>query len=343
MSPAPLDAPEFWRLFREDRGALYLRLGAQYPQMPLHYVMYFVDCFADLEGNPNALTYVDADLGAAARADTLLAMLGGTVPVRGARVLDIGCSNGALLRAAALGGARQCVGLDVDPRRLISARKVCAGLPVEFCEMDAARTPLAGAFDVVFCLDVLEHVDDWAQLLAHALHALAPGGRLFLSLHNARHPATVLAEPHYDIPALVLLDPPAARACWMRIRTAVQSTVDYEVTTWPLYPALRDALVAHGLQVEPYVDCAPAFSADFWAGEPPRALATLPAEADAALRARGIPEPDAAQLRAAIEAYTIDARAAFRQAATGPPAQRLEWFVTYQAQPLNLLGRRAGP
>ena len=197
-----LDAETFWRLFRTKRGALYRALIETYPMMPPHYVMYFVDSFADLEGNPRAMSYVESDLGSAARSLELIDGLvsGGALQVAGARCLDIGCSNGSLLRALQDRGAGACVGVDVSQQRLISARKVCLGRQVDFLQLDAAVDRLQGTFDLIFCLDVLEHVADGQGLIARAAEALAPGGTMYVSLHNARHPGVVLSEPHYGVP-----------------------------------------------------------------------------------------------------------------------------------------------
>ena len=249
-----IDATEYWRLFRADREKLYVTLSAAYPLMPLHYVMYHVDGSEEHEGNPRIMTYVESDLGAAGRARELIRGLvaGGAVRVAGAQCLDIGCSNGALLIAAQAEGARAGVGIDFDPRRLESARRVGLGRKqLEFLQLDASTEPLPGTFDTIFCNDVLEHVSDWRQLLRHAATALAPGGTMFLSLHNARQPSVVLSEPHYGVPGLVLLPPADAAACWYRVRAVVGGTLDYEVTSWPLYLDIASSARPsdHGLPV----------------------------------------------------------------------------------------------
>ena len=125
------------------------------------------------------MSYVESDLGSAARSLELIDGLvsGGALQVAGARCLDIGCSNGSLLRALQDRGAGACVGVDVSQQRLISARKVCLGRQVDFLQLDAAVDRLPGTFDLIFCLDVLEHVADGQGLIARAAEALAPAAR----------------------------------------------------------------------------------------------------------------------------------------------------------------------
>ena len=230
----------------------------------------------------------------------------------------------------------------MDPRRLASARRVGRGRPLEFVRLDAATEALPGPFDVVFCTDVLEHVSDWRRLLRHAVSALAPGGALFLSLHNARHPSVVLSEPHYGLAGLVLLPPEEAAACWGRVRAVLGSALDYEVTSWPLYPDIAALCQGLGLAVTPWVDCASAYDPAFWAA-PATDVATVAARASVELARLGIPEADGRRLQAAIGGYEAEAAQAFGRAARADAdaAARVDYYITYHAQPLNLLLRRA--
>jgi SAM-dependent methyltransferase len=304
--------------------------------------MYFVDCFEPLAGNPRAMTYVNADLGAAERSNELLQGLvsGGAIRLLQARCLDIGSSNGALLLAAHRLGARECVGVEIDSRRLESARRVAQGYPMTFHQMDAATQPLPGAHDVIFCLDVLEHVADWAQLVRHATNALAPGGTMFLSLHNARQFETVLSEPHYGVPGLVLLPPEAAAECWLDVRDIMGSALDYEVTSWPSYVELRDLCRGLDIEVSPWVDCTPAFNRGFWEA-PDDAITSVVNKALAELKRLGIPEPHSARLLTAVEAYQREALLSFELAAAADESERVDYYVTYHGHPLSLVLRRS--
>lgn len=76
------------------------------------------------------------------------------------RFLEIGCGNGAVLRAVAASRAwERLVGSELHPSGLAYARK---RLPsgVEFVQMDARNIPAVGVFDLVGAFDVIEHIAD---------------------------------------------------------------------------------------------------------------------------------------------------------------------------------------
>ncbi|MGI9252341.1 MAG: class I SAM-dependent methyltransferase, partial [Thermomicrobiales bacterium] len=98
----------------------------------------------------------------------------------GFRVLDVGCGAGAMLGAIerACPGAT-ITGLDRLPEGLRHARtRTRADLVVG----DAMRPPFRSAFDVIGMFDVLEHLPDDVAALRAQRQALAPGGRLMLTV-----------------------------------------------------------------------------------------------------------------------------------------------------------------
>jgi 2-polyprenyl-3-methyl-5-hydroxy-6-metoxy-1,4-benzoquinol methylase len=101
------------------------------------------------------------------------------------RVLDIGCgagSTGSLLRPR---HPDRLVGIEIDPGAAEQARQIYDEVLVGSCEELLAG--LDGPFDTILCYDVLEHlVDPWA-VLAQAHRLSSPGGRLHVSVPNARH------------------------------------------------------------------------------------------------------------------------------------------------------------
>jgi SAM-dependent methyltransferase len=209
-------------MFRSDRVSLLHALYAKYPLMPPHYVYHFVECLAGIEGNAQIVSYVDADLGALDRGLALVdSIIAAGYRVSGARCLDIGCSNGALLVAAQMRGAGRCLGVDLSEARLVSARKVCVGKPIDLLRSDVASDAIPGTYDVVFCTDVLEHVPEWSRIIDQIRGALAPGGSAFVFLHNARQPSSVRSEPHYGVPGLVLLPRAQAAEVWCEIHDEV--------------------------------------------------------------------------------------------------------------------------
>jgi ubiquinone/menaquinone biosynthesis C-methylase UbiE len=100
----------------------------------------------------------------------------------GARLLDVGCGDGALVCAAAERDA-EATGLDPDPGMLVAAqsRAAKAGLHATFREGRVERLPFPDAsFDVVASIMVLCFVADAAGAVREMARVLRPGGRLVL-------------------------------------------------------------------------------------------------------------------------------------------------------------------
>jgi 2-polyprenyl-3-methyl-5-hydroxy-6-metoxy-1,4-benzoquinol methylase len=101
------------------------------------------------------------------------------------RVLDVGCAEGAGIGVLRARGATHVAGIDADEGFAAAARErydevVCGSVPDDLAWPDQS-------FDTVLCYDVLEHLyDPWSA--ARRLAALLkPGGRLHLSIPNARN------------------------------------------------------------------------------------------------------------------------------------------------------------
>ena len=107
--------------------------------------------------------------------------------LQGVRALDVGCGGGLLSEALARSGA-QVTAIDLAPAVLDVARLHLheSGLAVDYREVsvELLAADMPAAFDVVTCMEMLEHVPDPASVIGACARLLKPGGRLFLSTLN---------------------------------------------------------------------------------------------------------------------------------------------------------------
>jgi len=104
------------------------------------------------------------------------------------RALDVGCGGGILAESLAREGAA-VTGVDPSDRSLAAAREHAgkAGLTIDYRRGTAEEllgAGLEGTFDLVFAVDVLEHVDRLDRALSAISRVLAPGGGFGFLTHN---------------------------------------------------------------------------------------------------------------------------------------------------------------
>lgn len=120
--------------------------------------------------NPLRVGYIDAATG-----------------LSGKRVVDIGCGGGILSESMAARGA-DVVGIDLSEKPLGVARLHLfeSGLAVDYrlISAEALATAEPASFDVVTCMEMLEHVPDPASTVRACAALAKPGGHVFFSTLN---------------------------------------------------------------------------------------------------------------------------------------------------------------
>ncbi len=116
--------------------------------------------------------------------------------LEGKRVVDVGCGGGILAEAMALRGAK-VTGIDLaeKPLKIASLHRLESGVEVDYrlvsAEALAAESP--AAFDVVTCMEMLEHVPDPASTVRACASLARPGGLVFFSTINRNAKAFAFA------------------------------------------------------------------------------------------------------------------------------------------------------
>jgi len=116
------------------------------------------------------------------------------VPLRDKNVLDVGCGGGILTEAMAVAGAR-VTGIDMAEKPLAVARlhQAESGTEVDYRQSTAEdlAVEMSAAFDVVTCLEMLEHVPSPKAVIESCTQLVKPGGDVFFSTIN-RNPKSFL-------------------------------------------------------------------------------------------------------------------------------------------------------
>lgn len=105
-------------------------------------------------------------------------------PLEAKTALDVGCGAGLLAEPLARLGAT-VIGLDASPELIAVAREHARAAGLEIDYRAGELTELEGQFDLVTCMEVIEHVGDPAAFIEALARRLAPGGLLVMSTPNA--------------------------------------------------------------------------------------------------------------------------------------------------------------
>lgn len=126
-----------------------------------------------------------------------LAWIENMVPLKGLHVLDVGCGGGILADAMARKGA-DVLGIDLASKALKVAQlhaleAQTEGVAYQEISAEALAAEQAGSFDVVTCMEMLEHVPDPSLVVKACATLVKPGGHVFFSTINRNAKAFLFA------------------------------------------------------------------------------------------------------------------------------------------------------
>jgi len=117
-------------------------------------------------------------------------------PLAGKKVLDVGCGGGILSESMAQRGA-QVMGIDLAEKSLqvaqLHALEANVQLDYRCVAVEALAQEKPQAFDVVTCMEMLEHVPDPASVVRACAALVKPGGHVFFSTLNRNAKAYLMA------------------------------------------------------------------------------------------------------------------------------------------------------
>ncbi|QND86799.1 Bifunctional 3-demethylubiquinol 3-O-methyltransferase/2-polyprenyl-6-hydroxyphenol methylase [Chromobacterium vaccinii] len=116
--------------------------------------------------------------------------------IAGKKVLDVGCGGGILAESMALSGA-QVTGIDLAKKSLKVAQlhSLESGVPIDYrcVPVEELAAEMPASFDVVTCMEMLEHVPDPESVVRACATLVKPGGWVFFSTLNRNAKAYLLA------------------------------------------------------------------------------------------------------------------------------------------------------
>ena len=126
-----------------------------------------------------------------------LEWINGICPVQGLRTLDIGCGGGILTDSLARKGAT-ALGIDLSTKALKVAQlhameAQTANVAYREISAEALAAEAPGQFDLVTCMEMLEHVPDPASIVRACSTLVKPGGWVFFSTLNRNAKSFLLA------------------------------------------------------------------------------------------------------------------------------------------------------
>lgn len=244
---------EMFNDFERDLEAVILKTSQCFEVSESYVRHYIKHLYESQRDNPRAFAYFEAEFGLFHRTLDHLESLQNVFEfkVDGADVLDVGCNCGHSLRAFSRMGAKGIVGLEYELPRFESCK---FNLDVHQTDAQCVHGSILDPnldqiipqkFDLITCLDVLEHVPSIDGVASAFAQLVKPGGVVLVTVGNRFHPEMMLNEPHYGLPGMTLL-PRSCAENYCRI----SRNEDYDVHHWPTRFELETIFEAKGFVVQ---------------------------------------------------------------------------------------------
>ena len=194
--------------------------------------------------NPQYEAYLEAELGSLKRSRKMMKSLCQKFKNNhlflGKECLDVGSSAGNSLIAFVENGAARATGIEICEGRYQTASVNVSGCSEEIRskiqmfreDIQNLEITRVGPFDIILCIDVLEHVEDPRQAIKQICGLLknSPDAFAYVKLRNFQHPKNVIHEPHYDFPGMILLPHHLAKRYYECCKPS--NPTGYEVVNW---------------------------------------------------------------------------------------------------------------
>lgn len=144
------------------------------------------------------------------RGKTIVDLLQPYFPENASRYLDVGCGFGGFLVAFSQLGLQVC-GIEIDQQRIDLAIANCQDNDLQDCVINASilepdLVDRLGQFDLITCIDVIEHVPDVANTIVNMVALLKPGGILMLEIPNRDSLEFVAQDGHFSLFGITQLE-----------------------------------------------------------------------------------------------------------------------------------------